>query len=170
MLKDERRGRARKSKMSKDERRGRETEISSSRLARLVSFCRTLTLLVKIHPKVFEKINCLDCGNCCKTAHPIFTKTDVARISDFVGMKISLFENQYLKSDADGDLVPNQLPCPFLNTDNTCQVYEVRPKSCRSFPHTHSKEGWERNNLLTKNTITCPAAFRIVEKMRTGRG
>jgi Fe-S-cluster containining protein len=129
-----------------------------------------LSQTLAIHEEVFEKINCLDCGNCCKTAHPIFTKTDVARISDFVGMKISLFENQYLKSDADGDLVPNQLPCPFLNTDNTCQVYEVRPKSCRSFPHTHSKEGWERNNLLTKNTITCPAAFRIVEKMRTGRG
>ncbi len=122
------------------------------------------------HNQVFEKIDCLLCGNCCKTAHPIFTRTDSDRISKFLGMKIGDFEKTYLVADPDGDLIPNQLPCPFLNEDNTCQVYEVRPKSCRSYPHTHSKEGWERPELLTKNTITCPAAFRIVEAIRQNTG
>jgi hypothetical protein len=127
-----------------------------------------LDRITEQHEETFAKIDCLECGNCCKTAHPIFTKTDVSRISDFLGMKISKFEQTYLKADKDGDLVPIQIPCPFLNMDNTCQVYEVRPKSCRSFPHTHNKEGWERGNLLGKNTITCPAAFRLVERMRNG--
>jgi len=52
-----------------------------------------------VHDEVFEQINCLDCGNCYKTAHPIFTKTDVNRISDFLRMKVSSFEISYLKAD-----------------------------------------------------------------------
>ena len=33
------------------------------------------------HEEVFEKIDCLDCANCCKTTSPIFTKKDIERIS-----------------------------------------------------------------------------------------
>lgn len=126
-----------------------------------------ITTIQEVHIKVFETIDCLKCGNCCKTAHPIFNMTDSQRISKHLGMKTGDFEQKFLVNDSDGDLVPNQLPCPFLNGDNTCQVYEVRPKSCRSYPHTHAKEGYERPNLLAKNTLTCPAAYQIVEKLRT---
>lgn len=139
-------------------------------LRRLIRSKLNLKTIEEIHNQVFETIDCLQCGNCCKTAHPIFTRTDSDRISKFLGMKIGDFERTYLVSDKDGDLIPNQLPCPFLNSDNTCQVYEVRPKSCRSYPHTHAKEGWERPELLAKNTITCPAAFRIVEAIRQNMG
>lgn len=126
-----------------------------------------ITAIQEVHEQVFETVDCLKCGNCCKTAHPIFNRTDTLRISDHLGMKVGDFEQKFLVADKDGDLVPNQLPCPFLNDDNTCKVYEVRPKSCRSYPHTHAKEGWERPNLLAKNTITCPGAFQIVERIRT---
>lgn len=127
-----------------------------------------LANLQKTHEEVFEQIDCLSCGNCCKTAHPIFTNTDATRIAAFLGMKPGELERRFLKADLDGDLVPNRIPCPFLNMDNTCQVYEVRPKSCRSYPHTDTKEGWERHGLLAKNTVTCPAAFHIVERVKVG--
>lgn len=122
--------------------------------------------LLTLHEQTFAKVDCLACGNCCKTAHPIFTRTDTARIAQYLGIKTTDLEKQFLTADAEGDLVPNQLPCPFLNNDNTCQVYEVRPKSCRSYPHTDAREGWERPALLAKNTLTCPAAFHIVEEIK----
>ena len=120
-----------------------------------------------VHNEVFQRIDCLQCGNCCKTASPVFTRTDAERIAGFLGMKTGKFETTFLKPDHDGDLVPQQIPCPFLNPDYTCRVYEVRPKSCRNYPHTDTKEAWERPVLLAKNTITCPAAFQIVEKIKT---
>lgn len=148
---------------SEAKKRSQENKVFLKRLSR---FKLNLGPIQKVHEQVFEQVDCLKCGNCCKTAHPIFTRTDAQRIANHLGMKIGEFENAFLRSDADGDLVPNRLPCPFLNLDNTCQVYEVRPKSCRSYPHTHAKEGWERPDLLAKNTITCPAAFEIVEVLK----
>jgi len=50
-----------------------------------------------LHEETFATIYCLDCGNCCKTAHPIFAKTDAARIADFLGMKVSRFEQTFSK-------------------------------------------------------------------------
>lgn len=139
-------------------------------LQRLARFKINLSGLQDFHKEAFETVDCLKCGNCCKTAHPIFTRPDVDRISAHLGMKASQFEKQFLVADSDGDRVPNQIPCPFLNEDNTCKVYQVRPKSCRSYPHTDVKEGWERPDLMAKNTVTCPAAFMVVEKLRAALG
>lgn len=126
--------------------------------------------LEEVHDAVFEQIDCLQCGNCCKTASPIFNKTDVARIAAAMGIKPSELETTYLVADPEGDLVPKTMPCPFLNGDNTCQVYEVRPKSCRGFPHTNHRDSWERHALLAKNTFTCPAAYHIVERISQMQG
>ena len=85
-----------------------------------------------LHESVFQNMDCLTCVNCCKTAKPVFTRTDVERISAFKNLKASQLEIKFLMADADGDWVPTTVPCPFLNPDNRCSVYEVRPKSCRS--------------------------------------
>jgi Fe-S-cluster containining protein len=81
-------------------------------------------------------------------------------------MKAGTFELTYLHADPEGDFIPKDKPCPFLETDNTCRVYHIRPKSCQSYPHTDSREGWERHAALSINTVVCPAAFKIVEEMR----
>lgn len=81
-------------------------------------------------------------------------------------MKAGELEKQYLKADADGDFVPQSRPCPFIEPDNRCRVYEARPKSCRGFPHTDNPEAWERHQRMAGNAAACPAAFAIVEKFR----
>ena len=121
--------------------------------------------LVAIHEEVFKEVDCLKCANCCKTAHPIFSRTDIKRISSYMGTTESAFELQYLQADNEGDYFPKAMPCPFLADDNNCRIYDVRPKSCRSFPHTDSKDGWERPEWMAKNTISCPAAFEIVKRI-----
>lgn len=115
------------------------------------------------HDIVFNEINCLDCANCCKTTGPLYTEKDIERIAKHLRMKPSDFEAIYLRIDEDNDKVLQNLPCFFLNEDNTCSIYDVRPKACREYPHTDRKKVYQINNLTIKNTIICPAAFTWLE-------
>ncbi len=122
-------------------------------------------LAQEIHDEVFDEVDCLQCANCCKTTGPLYTEKDIERISKFLKMKPLDFEAKFLKIDEDNDKVLQNLPCFFLNSDNSCQIYEVRPKACREYPHTDRKKIYQINNLMLKNTVICPAAFLWVEKM-----
>ncbi len=118
-----------------------------------------------IHAEVFESIDCLQCAHCCKTTGPLFTEKDIERIAKGLRMKAADFESRFLRTDEDQDKVLNSLPCWFLNEDNTCSIYEMRPKACREFPHTDRKKIYQINHLTIRNTVICPAAFLFVEKM-----
>ena len=63
--------------------------------------------------------------------------------------------------------VIQKVPCTFLNDDNTCQIYEVRPKACREYPHTNQDNFFRRGKLNAKNTLVCPAAFEIVKRLKS---
>lgn len=115
------------------------------------------------HEEKFKEIDCLKCANCCKTTSPIFIQTDIDRLSKVFGMKNSEFVKQYLHRDEDGDYVLNSSPCPFLNDDNTCLVYEERPKACKEYPHTNRKNMHGILNLTLQNTLICPAVFEIFQ-------
>lgn len=120
----------------------------------------------EIHEQVFEKIDCLQCANCCKTTGPLFTEQDIIKISKHLRMKPRDFEEKFLKIDEDRDKVLQTLPCYFLNADNTCSIYDVRPKACREFPHTDRKKIYQINHLTIKNTVICPAAYEFVESLQ----
>ncbi len=120
----------------------------------------------ELHEEVFEEVDCLKCANCCKTTSPIFKMKDIERISKFLRIKPVKFIETYLHLDSDGDYVLNSSPCAFLNEDNTCMVYEVRPKACAEYPHTDRKKIHEILDLTQKNTLVCPAVAEIVKRMR----
>lgn len=119
-----------------------------------------------LHDEEFEKTNCLNCANCCKTTGPLFTEKDIVRISKFLKTKPQVFIDTYLQIDEDKDYVLQQVPCTFLLPDNTCLIYEQRPKACAEFPHTNRKKFHQITNLTQKNVAICPAAYNIVEKMQ----
>lgn len=119
-----------------------------------------------IHDNVFEKIDCLSCGNCCKTTGPLFTPKDIERLAHVFRLKPIQFIDKYLCIDEDDDYVLQQLPCPFLGSDNYCSVYEDRPKACREYPHTDRRKFYQINELTLKNTLICPATFEVVEQMQ----
>jgi uncharacterized protein len=115
----------------------------------------------QLHEEVFKQIDCLDCGNCCKTTSPIFIQTDIDRLAKTFRMKSSQFIDEYLHQDEDGDYVLNSSPCPFLGFDTKCLVYEDRPKACREYPHTNRKNMQGILDLSLKNTLVCPAVSKI---------
>ena len=126
-----------------------------------------LKQLPDLHEAAFEKIDCLKCANCCKTTSPIFRDVDVKRIAKHLRMPESKFLDQYLRMDEEGDWVLKQSPCHFLQDDNTCSIYEVRPLACREYPHTDRKNMQQILNLTLKHTLICPAVARIFEGMGT---
>ncbi|MCW5911574.1 MAG: YkgJ family cysteine cluster protein [Cyclobacteriaceae bacterium] len=119
-----------------------------------------------LHDEVFEETDCLQCANCCKTTSPIFYETDVARIAKALRMKPGDFIETYLRVDEDKDYVLKSSPCPFLDADNYCKVYDSRPKACREYPHTDRKRMVQITGLTFKNTLVCPAVLEMVERLK----
>lgn len=128
---------------------------------------KNLDLIAKeIHDEVFREIDCTQCANCCKDLGPDLTEADITRMAKLFRMKLSTFEQTYLRVDEDGDKVFQSMPCPFLGPDNLCDVYDARPKACAAFPHTDSKRIYQINHLTIKNTLICPAAYEFVERLQ----
>ncbi len=119
----------------------------------------------QIHEEVFSEFDCLDCANCCKSIPPIVSKRDVKRISKHLQMSPSEFEDRYTKTDSDGDRVLNASPCRFLESDNKCSIYEVRPAACRQYPHSGDHLFFENLSHHKRNAKYCPALFEILKRM-----
>jgi hypothetical protein len=120
----------------------------------------------QVHEEVFACTDCLQCANCCSTTGPLFTDKDTARIARHLNLRPAEFAERYLRLDEDRDYVLQQVPCPFLGTDNYCSIYEVRPKACQEYPHTDRRNMHEILDLTLKNAAVCPAVFEILEKMK----
>ncbi len=122
-----------------------------------------LEKLPDLHEEAFTKIDCLQCGNCCKNFSPRFKTPDVKRISRLLQLRESEFIETYLKVDEDGDYVAKTLPCPFLGADNFCSIYEDRPSDCRRFPYTDEDFMIKRQPMVLKNSSFCPITYYVLE-------
>lgn len=120
-----------------------------------------------LHDEEFSKTDCLTCGNCCKTTSPIFTEKDILRISKHFKMKAHAFTEQYLMRDSDNFMVLKSAPCPFLDlNDNSCYIYDVRPKACSEYPHTNRRKFIQITDLTINNIEICPATYNIIQELK----
>lgn len=118
------------------------------------------------HDEVFDRIDCLDCGNCCRTMSPRYRETDIKLLCKATGENPVAFKKRYLKQDGEGvGYVLRELPCPLQNGDNTCSEYELRTLSCKDFPHTKERNIQKHLVGLAYDSLVCPAAFLIIEKI-----
>lgn len=124
---------------------------------------KVIKQLPEIHDEVFSKINCLDCGNCCKNHSPRFKQPDIKRIAKYLGMKEGDFIQKYLRLDEENDFVNKVQPCQFLQANNECEIYEMRPSDCARYPYTDEDVLLKRPNLTLKNAEVCPAVFEVME-------
>lgn len=118
-----------------------------------------------LHDRYSAEIDCLSCGNCCRSLGPRITDKDVDRLAKHLRMKAVDFISQYLRTDEDGDLVFKTMPCPFLGADNYCAVYENRPKACREYPHTDRKKFYQIYMLSVENASTCPIVYKVLQDL-----
>jgi len=125
------------------------------------------TLINSAHIAWFDQIDCLDCGNCCRSLGPRLSPADIDSLAQANRVKPAKFIDSHLRIDEDGDYVFQQMPCPFLAADNYCMVYEKRPKACRDYPHTHQRNLATMLQLTLKNAETCPVVYGILSELLT---
>lgn len=82
--------------------------------------------------KILKKVKCHRCGFCCKSCNVMLSKQDIDLLCRYLRCSHEELYEKYMDKNA---RIPYlKLPCPFLNKDNECDVYPVRPKSCKEFP------------------------------------
>jgi Fe-S-cluster containining protein len=120
----------------------------------------------QLHDKAFTHIDCLQCGNCCKTTGPLLKDKDIERLAKHFSERPVIFTQKYLRIDEDGDYVFKSMPCPFLGSDNYCSVYEDRPGACRNYPHTQQRNILQKLSITYHNAMICPAVAEVVEGLK----
>ena len=156
-------------KLDNWEKRSKEHETQYKQLLQRADKNKVLKQLPDFHEEAFSKINCLHCANCCKGYSPRFKTPDIKRISKVVGMKEGDFIEKYLDLDKEGDYVTKSSPCPFLDADNYCGIYDHRPSDCARFPYTDEDVILKRPLITLKNSTFCPAVYYVLEKLLTAK-
>lgn len=84
--------------------------------------------------KILKKIKCKKCGWCCQNQSAMLTIEDVKRLMVHFKYSYEEFSEKYLNKDMNIPYLKS--PCPFLDADNNCNIYHVRPKVCKIYPFT----------------------------------
>jgi uncharacterized protein len=122
------------------------------------------TIVQEMTTDVWGKINCLDCGNCCKTLEIVVDKGDILRLAKRLSISTAQFTEKYV-TNTDG--VSHFMPsCPFLGEDNACSVYEDRPRACRDFPYLYERKFRDYSLTMVENLGTCPIVFNVWEELK----
>ena len=78
---------------------------------------------------------CGQCGLCCRRCHPIYLDAeDIQRISQYLGIPLNEFYLEYVDVNEDTFCIKDVVPCQFLNCNNRCSIYPVRPSVCKFYP------------------------------------
>lgn len=152
-------------KMEGWEKRSAEHQKQYKQLLQRADKNKVLKQLPDLHEEAFDRIDCLECANCCKNYSPRFKTPDLRRISKHLGMKEGTFIETYLNLDVDGDYVVKSKPCPFLGADNKCDIYDVRPSDCQRFPYTDEDVLLKRPAITLKNSTFCPIVYHVLERL-----
>ncbi|MHA4807697.1 YkgJ family cysteine cluster protein [Flavitalea flava] len=126
---------------------------------------KVLKQLPDLHEEAFERVDCLQCANCCKNYSPRFKGPDIKRIAKHLKIRETELIDRYLRIDEDGDYVAKTLPCPFLGNDNYCSIYTARPSDCERFPYTDEDILLKRPAITQKNSTFCPIVYFVLEKL-----
>lgn len=120
----------------------------------------------ELSAKAFEKIDCMSCANCCKSSPPLIEEEDIRKISKHLGVSKKAFRKKYVLEDINGDLSFISVPCVFLEEDNSCSIYDIRPKACRRYPHMDEGKFYKLRRVHAKNVLSCPIAYEVVGKIQ----
>jgi hypothetical protein len=90
------------------------------------------------------RFECQRSGNCCRThgeyAYIYLAPADVTAIAAHQGLSESEFRARHCREDEGYTILRIDDPrCPFLEPDNSCGIYPVRPKQCATWPF------WQEN-------------------------
>ncbi len=105
---------------------------------------------------ILKKFQCQNCGNCCKFKGYVYiNQKEIHAIADYLELFISDFITKYTIKEDNRYLIssPKFQPNCFLDTNNICTIYPVRPKACKTYPDWDHI--WQSNNSLLQESKIC---------------
>ncbi len=139
------------------------------------SFLRDLDCL-SLDKAVFElsesiapKIECTDCGNCCKSLMVNIDEKEADHLAAHLGQNREEFDEKYLSKGESGNMVINAIPCHFLK-ENSCTVYSHRFAGCKEFPAFHVPDFNKRLFTTFMHYDRCPIIFNVIETLKIDSG
>lgn len=122
-------------------------------------------LVHQLNATITPQINCLQCGNCCKSLMINVTPAEAEKVANTMQLNIDSFKQKYIEESQGGAMVINQVPCSFLQ-NNACTIYENRFTECSAFPHLDKPNFIHRLFGTMYNYGICPIVFNVVEALK----
>ena len=122
-------------------------------------------MVSRLDQRISPRINCTDCGNCCKSLMVLINDTEADNLSRHLGQSREDFDQAYLEKGSNGLMIMNRMPCPFL-IDRKCSVYEHRFEGCKEFPALHLPHFKQRLFTTFMHYERCPIIFNVVEQLK----
>jgi uncharacterized protein len=114
---------------------------------------------------ISPKINCTDCGNCCKSLMVNIDEAEATNLAQHLGKSRDDFDEAYISKGESGRMVINSIPCHFL-VEKSCSVYEHRFAGCREFPAFHVPDFNKRLFTTYMHYDRCPIIFNVMENLK----
>ncbi|MCX6553388.1 MAG: YkgJ family cysteine cluster protein [Acidobacteria bacterium] len=118
--------------------------------------------------EVWAHIDCQQCGHCCRVSEVLVDEADIARLAERFAISAPEFSRRHLRVIDGETLLPTQ-PCPFLS-QNSCSVYEDRPKDCCGFPFLDREDFRGRLMQFVESATFCPAVYNTMEVLKRKLG
>jgi len=118
---------------------------------------------------ISPKIECTDCGNCCKSLMVNIDDAEANHLSVHLGQTRDEFDQKYLDKGESGRMVINAIPCHFL-VGNSCSVYSHRFAGCKELPAFHVPDFNKRLFTTYMHYDRCPIIFNVMETLKVDTG
>lgn len=121
----------------------------------------------KLNAEIEPKVDCTDCGNCCKTLMINVEDAEADNLAHHLEMDREHFDTNYLeKSDHSDRMLINAIPCHFLK-ENKCTVYAYRFAGCKEFPALNQPMFTKRLFTIFMHYGRCPIIYNVVEQLKS---
>lgn len=122
-------------------------------------------LVAQLNNDISAKVDCTQCGNCCKTLMIQVEPDEITALADEMRISDHQFEEKYIEKGSSGNRLINTIPCHFLS-ENKCSIYALRFSGCREFPALHLPHFTLRLFTTFMHYDRCPIIFNVIESLK----
>jgi len=122
--------------------------------------------MIESKAAILAGFRCHRTGHCCQAGGYVrVSNDDMDRMAHQLGILPSEFKQRYVVTIAGWSYVatPTHRPRCFLDDANRCQVYDVRPTACRTYPDWPSI--WESDLSLAHEMTQCKGLREAVNRV-----
>jgi uncharacterized protein len=119
----------------------------------------------RLNDVITPQVDCLSCGNCCRSLMINVEEGELKPIADFLGTNEVDIKTAHVETSQHGMMVMNTIPCAFLS-GNACTVYEHRFSDCRAFPHLDRPNFPDRLFGTLMHYGRCVIIYNVIEQLK----